>query len=144
MKKEMKFEIGCKSEFLAAIDEIGDLQVEVEKIKAKIKHRLDAAAEWALAHPAEAFERGGCGATRKYDYILKAAPRAVRRLPDVSQEQVVARLSADEAMAKYVFTAYDTKGIGADFGGSCEKRESVKEFGLCFTEPGKDKLEVLS
>ena len=95
MNKNTKFEIGGRSEFLAVIDEIGDLQVAIEGMKAKVRHRLDAAAEWALAHPAEAFERGGRGATAKYDYALKAAARSLRRLPDVSQEQAVALLSAD-------------------------------------------------
>ena len=47
-------------------------------------------------------------------------------------------------MAKYVFTAYDSKQLGADFGGSKEKRESVRAYGLVFTDPGKDRLEVLS
>ena len=95
MNKNTKFEIGGRSEFLAVIDEIGDLQVAIEGMKAKVRHRLEAAADWALAHPAEAFERGGRGATAKYDYALKAAARSLRRLPDVSQEQAVALLSAD-------------------------------------------------
>ena len=144
MENQTKFEIGDRSEFLAVIDEIGDLQVEIEGIRAKVRHRLDAAAEWALAHPAEAFERGGRGTTKKYDYAVKAAARSLRRLPDVTQEQAVALLSADGTMAKYVFTAYDSKQLGADFGGSKEKRESMKAFGLFFTGPGKDKIEVLS
>ena len=142
--EEQPATIKCKGQFLAVIDEIGDLQVAIEGMKAKVRHRLDATAEWALAHPAEAFERGGRGATAKYDYALKAAARSLRRLPDVSQEQAVALLSADGTMAKYVFTAYDSKQLGADFGGSKEKRESVRAYGLFFTDPGKDRLEVLS
>ena len=144
MNKETKFEINGKKEFLAVIDEIGDLQVEIAERTAKIKHRLDAAAEWALEHPKEAFPDGGCGRTKKYNYIRKASPRALRRLPDVSQKRAADLLLADEKMAKYVFTDYDTKELAKDFGCSREKRESVKDFGLFFTEPGKDRLEVLS
>ena len=47
-------------------------------------------------------------------------------------------------MAKYVFAAYDSKQLGADCGGSKEKRDSVRAYGLFFTDPGKDRLEVLS
>ena len=144
MKKEIKFEIGDKAEFLAVIDEIGDLQTQVESLRKQIGTRLASATAWALEHPHEAFERGGCGATERYDYGLEAASRALRRLPGVSQEQVVALLSADETMAGYVYSAYDTKQIGEDYGGNAKKRESVKAFGLCFTEPGKGKLVVRS
>ena len=145
MVKEMvKFEIGGRKEFLAVIDEIGSRQAKIKSLKRQVDVRLAAAAAWASEHPAEAFPDGGHGRTEKYDYLRKQAPRAVRRLPDVTLEQVVALLRADEAMAKYVVASYDTKEIGRDFGGSRERRESVKAFGLCFTDPGKDGLEVLS
>lgn len=139
-----KFEIANKKEFASIVDEIGDLQVEITQLEKKIKARVEAASKWAIEHPSEAFERGSSGSTKKYDYKLTAAARAVRRAEGQTQESVVALLAKDKTMAKYVYSSYDTKQIGADFGGNAEKRKSICKFGLYFTEPKGSKLEVLS
>jgi len=124
------------------INEIGELQAEAEKIAQKIKDRLTLAEKWAIDNPKEAFGKGTSDTTGRFDYRLTAGVRSVRRRTGFTQEQVVKLMEGCEAMAKYVFKAYDTKKIGEDFGGNADKRKSVEEVGIFFTEEGKAKLTV--
>lgn len=135
-------DINNKQDFVSMIDEIGELQDQMIALKERITNRLKLAEKWALANPSEAFGRGTSGATDKYDFRLVAAARAVKRQPGFDQAKIISLMRKDEQMKQFIYTAYDTKLIAKELGGSIEKRESVKPFGIFFTEPGKSHLEV--
>ena len=142
MKEVKVIKIVSRADFQRTVDLIGDIDKLIAEQELERKRLLEAAETWALANRAEAFTKGNADSTAKYDYSLVAASRQLRMVSGIRKEEVVAALLADERMSSYVYQAYDSKRLTDDYGGSAEKRASLKPFGLAFTEPKRDKLKV--
>lgn len=116
-------------QFGANLKKIKDLQDTNKKLKSTYE-------AWANAHPDLAFDGERMeGRTDTFAYAMAVGDPVLKIQSHLADEDVIARMKADEKMSEYVIETYDREGIKGDFGGSASKRRSVEDFGLFFTTP---------
>ena len=131
-----KLTISNRADGHAVIDTIGDNETEIKRLQAENKKLKALFEEWAAANPDEAFKgRYMEDETKKYAYSMVKNDPALRVQSHLTVEDVVKKLGAEPAFAKYVKKTYDADEIKLDFSGSETKRREVENFGLYFTKP---------
>lgn len=120
----------------AAIDRYGRNLSKIKKLEDDNKGIKADFEKWANENPDKAFPGDKMeGQTESFYYAMALEDPSLKVQSHKTAADVVALMRADEAMAKYVVTTYDKKAVKKDFSGSAAKRESVKDFGLYFTNP---------
>ncbi len=128
--------IESAEDFRLAIDTIASLMESAADLKARTKRLLDLAEDFAKANAGIVFpEDRAEGETELARYRLELEAPALKRLPGVSEEEVVRRLGEDKETVEFVKHTFDAPKLKAAFGTSKPKRQKVRKFGLFFTAP---------